>query len=194
MVQSTRQSPRTRYGPYQRFQRSIDSAHSTHSGSRARASSLQHVGRHRVYELHRRRPIERDPMFSERPADVGTVAVVVPDELLRSVVEEEQLRPRGVRANEELPVDVRPFEVLRPMPGQREEAAVKLVECRAVAIGERILGHDEKVHVAPLVRAADGERAVQVRADQIRPENCPHARDKLGQNAVEFGELRPHSP
>ena len=94
--------------------------------------------------------------------------------------------------NEELPVDVRPFEVLRPMPRQREEAAVKLVECRAVALGERLLRDDEEVRVAPLVRAADGKRSVQVHADQIRPEHCPHAPDELGQNAVELGELRPH--
>src|SRR4051794_5778013 len=87
-----------------------------------------------------------------------------------------------------LPIYVRPFQVLRPRRGQRVEALVQRLEGGSLLWRHLAGGHDDEVDVAVLVRIADGERSLQVRADEVPAEHRSGSVDELGEELIQVGE------
>ena len=91
------------------------------------------------------RPVQGDATLAQDPADDGRVAVRVPNERARAVVEEEQCCARRVDRPQQIAREVRPLEMLRPRHLRGEQTRMHRLEPGG-DIGGGVAGrHDHEV-------------------------------------------------
>jgi hypothetical protein len=155
--------------------------------------SLQVRGGNRVDEQLGVGTGEDHSVFTKEPSDNRGVAVGIPDELLRAVVQIEERLLRPVQAAQLLAGDVRALQVLRPGGLDRVQPTVQQLQVVLLIGGELFVTDDHKIDVAELVSVARCERAVEVRSAEVVPEAGAGTIDKLGEHGVKLrvsGRLR----
>ena len=176
----------TRYGCSHRLIAGSSWAHSAYSPYTSLGFSLEVGCGDRVDECLGIRPGKGHAAFTEQPSDDCRVAVAVPDELVRAVVQEQERPVRPVHVPEAASRDVRAFQVLGPGRVKRVEPAVQQLQSADLAGSELVVDDDDEVDVAELVGVAGREGAVEVGGAERVPEALPCAVDELGKHGVEL--------
>jgi hypothetical protein len=143
-------------------------------------------GGHRVDEAPGVGTGKDEPVLAQQPSDDRGVAVRVPDEIVRAVVQEEERPARPVQASELASGDIGAFQMLRPRRRQRVQPPVQRLQGVLLLGGELLARHDQEVDVAELVGVARRERSVEVGALEVVPENGACPVDELAEHAVEL--------
>lgn len=115
----------------------------------------------------RRGSFKGNALGANDPADKNGVAVVVPYERAAAVIKVPELLAGQMIVLEHVPREIGTLKVLGPAGVDIEDAAVHELERRDLLVRELFVDDYDEVAVAVFVKTAHGERALQVRADEV---------------------------
>jgi hypothetical protein len=149
--------------------------------------SAQHRDGNRIHQRGRGRASQLDAALPHDPPNQRGVAVLGLDERLAAVVEIPERRTGASMVPEHCGREVRALEVLRPFARETIGARVDDLKGSYLLVRELIAHGDDEVDVAVLVEFADGERPLEVGADE-RVAEC--RANVVYENAEDVVELR----